>query len=258
MTAEYLSVTEIPGARASKEQIERLHHRYHFAASFCRDKDVLEVACGAGLGLGCLAGVARSVVAGDIDPKVLAFAKRRYKGQPNIEIRRLDAQSLSFPDAHFDVILLFEAVYYLPQPEKFLDEARRVLRKGGRLLISTVNKDWPDFNPSPFSVGYYSILDLFALLEPRFGRIEAYGAFPIERESLRDRLTSRLKRTAVSLRLMPKTMKGKEFFKRIFFGRLVTIPAEIGNCPGHFKQAQSLPAKSSSRSHKIIYVVAHC
>jgi cyclopropane fatty-acyl-phospholipid synthase-like methyltransferase len=56
MTPEYIHVTEIPGNKASAEQIERLYHRYHFASAFCQGKEVLEVACGAGMGLGYLAG----------------------------------------------------------------------------------------------------------------------------------------------------------------------------------------------------------
>jgi len=256
MTAEFLTVTETPGNLASQEQIERLRHRYHFASLLCRDKDVLEAACGAGLGLGYLARVARKVIGGDIDVRVLKFAEERYRGRPNIEVMNFDAQQMPFPEAGFDVIILYEAIYYLPQPEKFVDEAKRVLRKGGFLIIGSVNREWPDFNPSPYSVGYYSITELARLLAPRFGMIEAYGAFPVRGETLRDRFISHLKRTAVKCHLMPKTMKGKELFKRIFFGRLSPIPAEITDAPDPYHLPQAISPAISDLSHKIIYLVA--
>jgi len=52
---------------------------------------VLEVACGAGIGLGYLAKVAKKVVAGDIDEKILETAMNTYYGQADIEIYKLDA-----------------------------------------------------------------------------------------------------------------------------------------------------------------------
>jgi len=69
MKTDYTSVTEIAGSKVSNEQLLRMAHRYHFAAGFCAGKDVLEVACGAGVGLGYLAKFAKRVVGGDIDQK---------------------------------------------------------------------------------------------------------------------------------------------------------------------------------------------
>lgn len=66
---EYGDVTETPDTKASSEQLTRLYTRYRFASEFCKDKDVLEVACGAGLGLGYLARFAKRVVGGDYDEK---------------------------------------------------------------------------------------------------------------------------------------------------------------------------------------------
>src|SRR3989304_8935037 len=142
---EYVTVTELPRINAHKEQLERLVQRYCLASEYCKDKEVLEVARGGGIGLGYLARRARKVVGGDIDEKVLEFARRNYGNRRNIELRTLDAQRLPFADKSFDEVLLYEAIYYLPQPEKFVDEARRVLRDKGVLIICTVNKDWPGF-----------------------------------------------------------------------------------------------------------------
>src|SRR5207249_2249372 len=117
------------------------------------------VACGSGIGLGYLARHARAVVCGDINESSCAIAARTYATQPNITVRRLDAQQLDFPNESFDVIVLFEALYYLDDPDAFFREARRVLRPRGTLLVSTANRAWPGFNASPFSKRYFNAIE---------------------------------------------------------------------------------------------------
>lgn len=256
MDADYTTVTELPGNKASSEQIARLFHRYRFASDFCKNKDILEVACGAGIGLGLLAKVASTIVAGDIDKKNLQLAQETYEGRLNIEIHQLDAINLPFEDKQFDVVILYEAIYYLSQPELFVSESHRVLRPGGMLLLCTVNKDWQDFNPSPFSTRYFSIPELFLMLSEKFTRISFYGAFPTSTNTLKDSLISLIKRTAIALHLMPKTMKGKEFFKRIFFGQLVPVPNDITNITIEYRPPVSISPDSPNSLYKVIYAVA--
>lgn len=254
--ADYLTVTEIPGNKATREQIERLYHRYHFASTQGHPKEVLEVACGAGMGLGYLKRAAEKVTGGDIDDSLLKIARDHYQGRPGIEIRALDAQSLPFSNGTFDLVILFEAIYYLPRPEAFVDEACRVLKPQGALMVCTVNKDWPDFNPSPFSHGYLSSVELCRLLKTKFPSVELLGAFPARMDSLKDRVLSLIKRAAVGLHLVPKTMKGKEFFKRFFFGGLIPIPPEIIPDMAVYQAPFSLVDNQVDSVHKVLYAVA--
>lgn len=60
MSTDFLDVTELRGSAISAEQLDRLINRYTWAATYCQGKDVIEVACGAGPGLGLLADVPRS------------------------------------------------------------------------------------------------------------------------------------------------------------------------------------------------------
>ena len=251
----YTGVTELPGQRASSEQLARLYHRYKFASQFCKGRDVLEVACGGGIGLGFLAKKAKKVVGGDIDREILEIAKDTYRGSNNIEIYQLDAENIPFENNSFDVILLYEAIYYLTHPERLINEARRVLRKGGRLIICTVNKDWSDFNPSPYSVKYFSVPELSSLIKCKFERVDFYGAFSTEGNGLRDSFVSFIKRTAVNLHLMPKTMKGKELFKRLFFGKLYPLPAEIKEDIAEYSKPVPIASDSPNSSYKVIFAV---
>jgi len=253
---DYSTVTETPGVKASAEQIERLYHRYHFARQFCQGKDVLEAACGAGQGLGYLAKVARSVAGTDIDEKCLAYARETYKDRPDIVIQQMDAETPLFEEGSFDVIILYEAIYYLEHPENFIEGSYRLLRRGGSLLICSVNREWTDFNPSPYSNRYYSAKELHDLLKARFSEVNISAAFSDEPNSLKDKMVSSIKRTAVAWHIIPKTMKGKELLKRVFFGRLTPLPAEVGDGLADYTPPSPISPDTPDLHHKVIYAVA--
>ena len=254
---EYITVTEIPGIKASKEQITRMYHRYHFSSSFCKGKEVLEVACGAGMGLGYLKRFAKKVVGGDIDDNILEFAKKQYAGRKNIEVKKLDAHKLPFSDKSFDVVILYEAIYYLAKPENFVSEAQRVLKENGVLLVCTPNKDWADFNPSPYSTKYFSAPELHSLLSKKFSKVELFGAFSVTNKGgIKNRLTSFIKRTAISLNLMPKTMKGKAIFKRLFFGQLIALPPEIEEGLADYSPPIPISSDCPNSEYKVLFSVA--
>lgn len=257
MAKDYTIVTEVPGHRGSKEQLERLYQRYRFALQFCKDKEVLEVACGGGMGLGYLAKVAKKVIGGDIDKNILKYPIKHYRGRDKIEIREFDAQNLPFEDKSFDVVIFYEAIYYLAKPEKFVSEARRVLKDNGVLLICTVNKDWDDFNPSPHSTKYFSAPELYSLVNHKFPKVELLGAFSVSKNGIKNKIISSIKKTAMTFNLIPKTMKGKEIFKRIFFGKLLTLPAEIEDGEIEYSPPVAISVDNPNYLHKVLFSVAY-
>ena len=255
--SKYFEVTELPGQKVSLEQLQRIYQRYTFAFKFAQGRDVLEVACGAGIGLGYLAEVANRVLGVDIDEEVLKFPKNYYKDRSNIEVERMDAQKLEFEDKSFDLVILYEAIYYLEEPEEFIREAYRVLRPRGILLIGTVNKDWRDFHPSAFSKKYFSALELNSLLTKYFSKVEMYGGFSADSGSVKDKLISFLKRVASSFNLIPKTMEGKTLLKRLFFGKLQILPKEIKKDLTTYLSPTPINPEVINRDYKIIYAVAY-
>ena len=66
------TVTELPGAPVNGEQLQMLHTRYGWAGDFVEGKEVLEIACGSGIGLSYLAKKAKKVTGGDCDPKLVS------------------------------------------------------------------------------------------------------------------------------------------------------------------------------------------
>jgi len=257
MLEDYTKVTELPGYKITKEQLARLYQRYRFALKFCKDKEVLEVACGGGMGLGYLASVSKKVVGGDIDKNNLKYPLEHYKRRDKIELREFDAQNIPFEDKSFDVVILYEAIYYLEKPEMFVSEAHRVLKENGVLLICTVNKDWADFNPSPSSTKYFSASELYSLVNQKFSKVELFGAFAVSRERIKNKTISFIKRTAMAFNLIPKTMKGKEIFKRIFFGKLLTLPAEIEDGVAEYSPPVPLSNDYPNCKYKVLFSVAY-
>ena len=254
MGFDYTTVTEIPGNRVTQEQLERMFHRYCFASNFAEGKDVLEVACGAGQGLGYLAKRAKLVLGGDYTENLVRVAKRYY--QERVPLLRLDAHFLPFRDQSFDVVILYEAIYYLTEPETFFWEAQRVLRKKGVLLIATVNKDWSEFNPSAFSTHYFSVPELSKLLQNKGFEVEIYGAFSVLPKGVKEKVVAGIRKMAAALHLIPKTMKGKEFLKKVFYGKLKPLKGEIEERSCECSPPSSLPLNVPNNEYKVIYAVA--
>jgi SAM-dependent methyltransferase len=251
---DFLDVTETTDSPISIEQFERLVNRYRWAAGYCKDKDVVEVACGVGPGLGLLSAASRSLQAGDVSQPILDLALDHYRER--ISLSQFDAEALPFADASKDVIILFEAIYYLPHAEQFVSECRRILRAHGDVLISTANKDIWDFHVSPHTHTYFGVRELYDLLS-RFGfDCTFFGFQPVDRVPLRQKLLRPLKRAAVSLGVMPKTMKGKRWLKRLVFGPQQQMPTELTMAHGPYSPPMPISAHTPDRRHKVIYCAA--
>ena len=99
--------------------------------------NLLDIGCGQGRLLKLLASRAHKVVGVDIDPEArrLARAELLLAGLPNCSLRQGDMYSLPFDDHEFDTIILDDVLAESDQPAAALEEARRLLKAGGRLLL---------------------------------------------------------------------------------------------------------------------------
>ena len=117
-------------------------HRYLYATQFAAGKAVLDVACGEGYGSRLLAETAARVIGVDSDPEAVREAASRYP-RPNLEFRTGSVERLPPEGEHlFDLVVSFETIEHVwaDQQRAFLGEVRRVLRPGGRFIVSTPNK----------------------------------------------------------------------------------------------------------------------
>jgi len=134
---------EFTGERFTPECVREIWyehiHRYAFAATLVRGRQVLDAACGEGYGSAYLATVAQTVCAIDISAQAIAHARERYQAK-NLEFQVADCCSLPFPDDNFDCVVSFETLEHLEDQESLLKEFRRVLAPDGFLIISSPDK----------------------------------------------------------------------------------------------------------------------
>lgn len=253
-SVDYLKITEITNDLVTKEQVQRSCERYYWASSFCNGKSVLEVACGTGQGLGFLNQVAKRFVAGDFSKGILNITKGHYGSR--INLLQFDAQYLPFANNSMDVIILFEAIYYIPNAELFISECRRMLKSGGKVLIVTANKDLSDFNPSPHTYKYFGVLELKDTFTRNGFSPEFFGNIRVSETSLIQRVSRPLKQVAVKFNLMPKTADGKKWLKRIIFGGLVKMPGEITKNMLTYSKPTTLQDNKPDKDHKVIFCAA--
>lgn len=125
--------------------------RYNLASGFVKGKDVLDVACGSGFGAKILAKAgARKIVAVDIDKETIKKAKKD-NSLDNIIYKEGNTESLNEGDNSFDIISSFETIEHLKNPDKYLNELKRVVREEGIVFISTPNKEvFREKNPFHF------------------------------------------------------------------------------------------------------------
>jgi ubiquinone/menaquinone biosynthesis C-methylase UbiE/GT2 family glycosyltransferase len=154
----------------SRIQIAEHEVRYNYAASFCEDKVVLDCALGEGIGANILCQKAKKVIGVDLDKNAIEAAKKNIQ-YDNIEFVCASAINLPFDDNTFDVITSMETLEHIP--EKYhcdlINEFKRVLKPGGKFILSTPNKSRTSPNkiaPSNYfhlrEVTYKELKELFS------------------------------------------------------------------------------------------------
>ena len=163
------------GPRARETYRDPLYHRPNFLAilealALRPDDYLVEIGCGGGaflhdaLDSGCRA------AAIDHSPEMVELA--REVNSPAIQDRRLTvdvgkAEQLPFPDGEFTCAVSTGVLWFLADPSPFFREVHRVLRRGGRLALFTVNEllagTVAGAEPMTSRSRYYSDLELESL-----------------------------------------------------------------------------------------------
>lgn len=153
--------------------------RYHFAARFAGSRHVADLGCGAGYGSAILARAAAQVDGFDLSAEAVAWATEHYP-LANVRFSVADCARVPLEDGAAGLVVAFELIEHLAQPEGLLREARRILASDGLFLISTPNAAYyaesrGASGPNPFHAREYDLAEFRGLLALFFPHVEILG-----------------------------------------------------------------------------------
>jgi ubiquinone/menaquinone biosynthesis C-methylase UbiE len=168
--------------------IPATYHRYlgplifeDYAADLTRrlaprpNERILELACGTGIVTRRIAATlpqGATLAATDLNEAMLQVSREMVGSNPRITFSQADACNIPFPDASFDALAAQFGVMFFPDKVKAMQEARRVLRPGGRYVFNVW--DSLEHNPIPRTV-HETIAAKFPANPPSFLKAAPYG-----------------------------------------------------------------------------------
>ena len=130
--------------------------------------DVLEIGTGMGYGVEVVAPAADKYVTID---KSCAY---NVELPANAEFRQMTVPPLDFADESFDYVISFQVIEHIKNDKEFVAEVSRVLRKGGKFIVSTPNAPM-SLTRNPWHVREYKAEELKKLLSKEFSQIDMMG-----------------------------------------------------------------------------------
>jgi ubiquinone/menaquinone biosynthesis C-methylase UbiE len=135
---EFTGERAIPGLVDADLLNEHLA-RYRFAARFAGSgAQVLDSGCGSGYGTAEFGATVR-VIGTDISADAILHARENF-ARPGVRFLQAACERLPFVEGCFDLVTAFEVIEHVEHWPELLEEARRVLKVSGVLLVSTPNK----------------------------------------------------------------------------------------------------------------------
>jgi SAM-dependent methyltransferase len=132
---------------------------------------VLEIACGTGIVTRYLRNripASGRLVATDLNPPMIDFARQKLVGMRGIDWRPADACALPFPSGSFDAVVCQFGLMFVPDKNAAFHEARRVLVAGGAFLFNV----WDSLERNAFArIAHETITSFFPANPPTFYQV---------------------------------------------------------------------------------------
>lgn len=134
--------------------------------------NVLEIGCGWGRGLHLLTEAADQYTGIDKNAELIDALGKAYPTSTFIQANIPPLSTL--PDNTFDYIVTFQVIEHIENDDLFVKECYRVLKPGGQLLLTTVNKTF-SLTRNPWHVREYVADELKNLMRKYFPTVETRG-----------------------------------------------------------------------------------
>lgn len=136
---------------------------------------VLEIGTGSGYGVEIIAPHTTEYVT--IDKYETDVVHSDAFKKHNVRFIQLNIPPLTdIPSDHFDFVITFQVIEHIPKDHIFLKEIARVLKPGGKLIVTTPNKKM-SITRNPWHVREYTVNELKSLLQKYFADVIALGVF---------------------------------------------------------------------------------
>jgi len=133
--------------------------------------DVLEIGAGEGYGIKHIAPKANKYLTLDKHPVYIDPA------YTNVSFKQMNIPPLmGIEDNSFDFVVSFQVIEHIEADETYVSEIHRVLRPGGKFIVTTPNKKM-SITRNPWHVREYTIEELITLLGKSFSKVDAKGVF---------------------------------------------------------------------------------
>lgn len=167
------ATTEITSAEIVSDNPvhQRLYFPYEEAAKVISGK-VLELGCGWGRGVEKLISASEHYTGLDKNEGLIKALQEKY---PEHYFNTADFPDLSeFEDNTFDFVVTFQVIEHIQDDHKFLKEANRVLKKDGKIILTTVNKTY-SLSRNPWHIREYHTKELRDLMAKYFKTVDTMG-----------------------------------------------------------------------------------
>lgn len=170
----------LPGVSDENYWFQRHLVAYRFLLPFVRGRRVVDLGCGEGYGTELLAGAAREAVGVDLAPEAVFHARRSYE-RAGLRYDYRDIYDTRLEAGSFDVAVSLQVIEHLHQPDRFMEEARRLLRPGGLCVITTPNGDilspGSDRPVNPFHIFEFDARGFQEYLMGFFPAVDVWGLY---------------------------------------------------------------------------------
>lgn len=173
------STTEITSHEIASDN--PIHQRLFFAyykATELLSGNVLEIGCGMGRALSLVLEHCERYTAIDKNEKLIEQLAEKYPQHQFINSHIPPLSSL--PSETFDFVITFQVIEHIQNDDLFVKEIARVLKKGGKAIISTPNIK-QSLSRNPWHIREYTKESLEKLLQKDFAKIEKMGVFGNEK-----------------------------------------------------------------------------
>ena len=195
--------------------------RYASAKAYCRNRTVLDLACGEGYGSAKLIDWGASSVLGvDISEDAINKAQIRFTSSAT-KFLQLPADTETFLSQKFDLVVSFETIEHVQDPEQFLTNIKNSMHKDSIAIISCPNDAWyyAYGGSNPFHLHTWTPDEFKHLINKHFGNVKMVFGYPSigftnvgENQYLGEKFTSKSSRGEMVHQVAPLSQKESAYY----------------------------------------------